>query len=157
MFIFCDFSSVLLETRRLSLRLVGAIVTAGLLVSLFSAAASKNDPVNDPHKLLADDAVATVDIIGLLTDCFITFKLSLVSDVSGDEYFSADFVLMDDVELDDFKSLASSLSSSLISKALSIVFCASFNAVFARLAKPVASNQLIIEMNSIHAILNIKF
>lgn len=141
--VFCGLSSVLAEINRDSLRLVGAVVTAGLLIGLFSPEASKNEPVNEPHKLLADVAVATVDKIGLLIDCFMTFKLSLFSDESG-EYFSADLTLNDDVELDDFKSLAlPSSSSSLISNALSMVFCASFRAVFAKLAKPVASNQLI--------------
>lgn len=123
MFDVFGFSSVLLETERDSLRLVGAIVTAGLLFPLFSLAASKNEPVNEPHKLLAAVAVATLDIIGLLIDCFMTFKLSLFSDESG-EYFSPEFALNDDVVLDDFKSLAcpSSSPSSLISNALSMVF-----------------------------------
>lgn len=147
MFVLCVLSSPLLKINRDSLRLVGAIVTADLPLSLLSWAASKNDPVNDPHKLLADVAVATVDKIGLLIDGFITFKLSLLfSDESMGEYFSADLALNDDVELDEFKSLAlpSLSSSSLISNALSMVFCASFNAVFAKLAIPVASNQLLI-------------
>lgn len=145
-FVVCDLSSLLLATPRDSVRLVGAMVTAGLLFSLFSLAASKNEPVNEPHKLLADVAVATVDNIGLLTDVFTAFKLSLRSDVDGEsgEFFSLVFTLNDDVELDDFTLAVPSFStSSFISSALSIVFCASFNAVFAILANPVASNQLI--------------
>lgn len=131
-----------------SVRLVGAMVTAGLLFSLFSLAASKNEPVNEPHRLLADVAVATVDNIGLLTDVFTAFKLSLRSDDGDDdesgEFFSLVFTLNDDVELNDFTlAVPSCSSSSFISSALSIVFCASFSAVFAKLANPVASNQLI--------------
>lgn len=124
MFVVGGLSSDLLAIIRDSLRLVGAIVTAGLLFSLFWLAASKNEPVNEPHKLLADVAVATVDNIGLLIDVLTTFKLSLCSDDESGVFFSPDFTLSDDVELDDFTLafVPSLYSSSLISNALSMVF-----------------------------------
>lgn len=148
-------SSFLVETMRDSVRPVGAIVTAVLELSLFTADASKNEPVNEPHKLLADVPVATEDKIGLLTDCFMTATLSLFSDGSG-EHFSAECELNDDVVLDAF-IFASPYSSSLISNALSMVFCASFKAVLARLAIPVASNQLISHINKFKAKSNTVF
>lgn len=147
-FVVCGLPSDLLAMPRDSVRLVGAMVTAGLLFSLFSLVASKNDPVNEPHILLADVAVATVDKIGLLTDVFTAFKLSLRSDADdgeSGEFFSPVFALNEDVELDDFTlAVPSFSSSSFMSNALSMVFCASFSAVFAKLANPVASNQLIL-------------
>lgn len=134
----------LFSNVRNSLVLLGAMVTAGFDRSSFKFDASKNDPVNESHKLLAVVPVATVDRIGLLTDCFIIFALPPLSMSTGAT--STIFALNPLTEVDDFNVASPPLpsSSSVISSALSIVFCASFNAVLARLAKPVASNQLIV-------------
>lgn len=120
--VFDPFLDVLLLSELL---LVGAVVTAAAPLSSF-ADVSKNDPVNDPQILLAAVAEATVDNMGLLIDCFSDFIFVLVSVCVSPRAFSA------------------AASSSCISSALSMVFWASFNAVLARLAIPVASNQLIL-------------
>lgn len=137
----------LFSNVRNSLVLLGAMVTAGFDRSSFKFDASKNDPVNESHKLLAVVPVATVDRIGLLTDCFIIFLLpppSISLVITGPT--STIFAFNPLTEVDDFNDASPPLpsSSSVMSSALSIVFCASFNAVLARLAKPVASNQLIV-------------
>lgn len=125
------------EINRVSPVLVGALVTAGAL-PLFRSFTSKNDPVNDPHKLLADAALPTVDKIGLLADCLTTRTFFALTTVSG-EIFSSKFVDGDAVLIVS----STSSSSSVISNALSMVFWASLRADLARLAIPVASNQLI--------------
>lgn len=60
--------------------LVGATVTAVFECSLWAAAVvSKKEPVNEPHMLFAAATEVTVDRIGLLTDCFMTFVLAVTS------------------------------------------------------------------------------
>lgn len=136
----------LISNVRNSLVLLGAMVTAGLISSSFKLDVSKNDPVNESHKLLGVVPVVTDDKIGLLIDCFNILPMSPSLSLATSDALPVVFALNSHVDVDAFNVESQRLpySSSVMSSALSIVFCASFSAVFARLAIPVASNQLIV-------------